>query len=59
MEPSSATWRTSSYSGNNGGQCIETADAPGCVLIRDAKDRQGVTLSFPATEWRRFTSTLK
>ena len=28
MEGISANWRTSSYSGSNGGQCVEVANAP-------------------------------
>ncbi|MEU1206786.1 DUF397 domain-containing protein [Nocardia sp. NPDC005825] len=30
-------WRKSSYSGSNGGQCVEVAIAPGVVRIRDSK----------------------
>jgi Domain of unknown function (DUF397) len=55
-----ATWRTSSYSGNNGGACVEAGVArPGRVLVRDTKDRAGTVLSVPADAWRRFTSALK
>ncbi|WP_300609255.1 DUF397 domain-containing protein [Trebonia sp.] len=55
-----ATWRTSSYSGNNGGNCVEAGVArPGRVLVRDTKDRAGAVLSVPAGAWRRFTSALK
>ena len=28
MEAISANWRTSTYSGGNGGQCVEVANAP-------------------------------
>ncbi|MGW4351646.1 DUF397 domain-containing protein [Nocardia sp. NPDC004582] len=30
-------WRKSSYSGSNGGQCVEVAIAAGTVRIRDSK----------------------
>ena len=43
-----ATWRKSSYSGGNGGGCIEVgarAEA-GRALVRDTKDRQGPVLGF-------------
>ncbi|MFE3794642.1 DUF397 domain-containing protein [Nocardia tengchongensis] len=30
-------WRKSSYSGSNGGQCVEVAIAAGMVRIRDSK----------------------
>ena len=56
----SATWRKSSYSGGNGGGCIETgiADA-GRVLVRDTTNRDGGTLSIPAEAWQAFTDGLK
>ncbi|ASO22797.1 hypothetical protein FHR81_005138 [Actinoalloteichus hoggarensis] len=36
-------WRTSSRS-NGQGQCVEIRRTPGCVRIRDTKDRAGATL---------------
>lgn len=42
----SAAWRTSSYSGSNGGNCVETGFAPGAVLVRDTEDRAGAILAF-------------
>lgn len=57
---SSATWRKSSYSGNNGGACVEVADGfPGIVPVRDSKDPQGFTLIFPAETWTAFISDMK
>ena len=48
MEGSSAlSWRTSSYSGSNGGQCIEVA-VPGRVLVRDSKNPDGARLGLIA-----------
>ncbi|MFD0857320.1 DUF397 domain-containing protein [Actinomadura adrarensis] len=32
-------WRKSSYSGGESGQCVEVAQAPGLVGIRDSKNR--------------------
>jgi Domain of unknown function (DUF397) len=55
------TWRKSSYSGGNGGNCIEVS-APAeadRVLVRDARDRQGTTLAFSALTWRRFAERVK
>lgn len=52
-------WRKSSYSGSNGGQCVEVADAARVVLVRDTKDRGGVVLTVPAEAWRTFTDTLR
>jgi uncharacterized protein DUF397 len=51
-------WRKSSYSGANGGQCVETASADD-VMIRDTTDRDGVTLAIPAKAWQAFTTTLR
>ena len=43
-----ATWRKSSYSGGNGGNCVEVGAhaEPGRVLVRDTTDRQGPVLAF-------------
>jgi hypothetical protein len=67
-------WRTSSYSGGNGGcvevgwrtsthsanggGCVEVARTPATVRVRDSKDRTGPVLSFPATAWRAFLATV-
>ena len=51
-------WRKSSYSGANGGQCVETA-AAGAVLVRDTTDRDGGTLVFTANAWVEFLGTLR
>jgi hypothetical protein len=59
MEGTSAlTWRKSSYSGTNGGQCVEVA-ASGHVLVRDTKDAAGAVLAFSAETWRKFTRRTK
>lgn len=59
MEGSSAlSWRTSSYSGSNGGQCIEVA-APGRVFVRDSKNPDGARLGFSAQTWREFAARIK
>jgi hypothetical protein len=51
-----ATWRKSSYSGGNGGNCIEvgTHAGAGRVLVRDTKDRPGPVLRFTPATWKRF-----
>ena len=53
------TWRKSSFSGGNGGQCVEVADAARLVLVRDTTDRDGGTLTIPASAWQAFTNGLK
>lgn len=52
-------WRTSSFSGANGGACVETASGDEVVLVRDTTNRDGVTLSIAADAWRAFTDGLK
>ena len=51
-------WRKSTYSGDNGGECVEVA-AAGAVLVRDTTDRTGPVLTFTAEAWRAFTATIK
>jgi hypothetical protein len=60
MEGTSAlSWRKSSYSGNNGGNCVEVSDTARAVPVRDTTDRDGAVLTIPAADWRRFTATIK
>ena len=56
--PSAVTWRTSSYSGGNGGQCVEVA-ASGRVLVRDTKDRAGAVLAFTPDAWQAFAAGIR
>lgn len=52
-EPDGIVWRTSSYSGPNGG-CVEVGPAPRGVLVRDSKDRPGPALAVPTPAWQAF-----
>lgn len=57
---SGATWRKSSKSGGNGGQCVEVAaNLPGVVAVRDSKDPGGPALVFPPGRWADFITGLK
>ncbi|MFJ2625066.1 DUF397 domain-containing protein [Streptomyces sp. NPDC087532] len=47
-------WFKSSYSGAEGGQCLEVATRPGVVHVRDSKDRTGPVLSLTARGWSAF-----
>ena len=51
-------WRKSSYSGDNGGECVEVATAE-AVLVRDTADRSGPVLTFTADAWRAFIATIR
>ena len=53
-----SNWRKSSYSGSNGGECVEVAAAE-AVIVRDTSDRNGPTLAFSAAAWSVFTVTIK
>ena len=52
-------WRTSSYSGGSGGDCVEVRDDTGRVLVRDTKDRTGPVLPFTPQAWQRFADRVK
>jgi Domain of unknown function (DUF397) len=52
-------WRTASYSGNSGGQCIEVGNADRTVAVRDSKDPDGPRLAFAREAWQAFASKLK
>lgn len=54
-----AAWRTSTLSGANG-DCVEVAtNLPHVVPVRDTKDRDGGTLTFPAAAWSAFVTMVK
>jgi Domain of unknown function (DUF397) len=54
------TWHKSSYSGNNGGDCVEVASGlPSAVPVRDSKDPHGPVLVFPAPAWDSFLAALR
>ncbi|WTW93711.1 DUF397 domain-containing protein [Streptomycetaceae bacterium NBC_01309] len=57
---SARTWRKSTYSNGDGGQCVEVAEGfPGIVPVRDSKDVARGLLAFPASSWASLTSSLK
>lgn len=56
----SINWRKSSYSGDQGGNCVEIAEAPATIAIRDSKTPTGPILTLdPAafTTFINWTST--
>lgn len=52
------SWFTSSYSGSDGGNCVEVAETEHAVYVRDTKDRGGPTLSVPGGQWSAFVAHL-
>jgi hypothetical protein len=60
MGSSNLTWVKSSYSGSQGGNCVEAAaDNSERVLVRDTKNRAGAVLEFRADAWRKFVTQLR
>ncbi|MFJ7244096.1 DUF397 domain-containing protein [Kitasatospora sp. NPDC098652] len=49
-------WFKSSYSSNEGGACVEVAEAPGTVHVRDSKDKSGPQLAFEPAAWQAFVT---
>ncbi|GAA2858295.1 DUF397 domain-containing protein [Streptosporangium fragile] len=72
MDLTNAKWFKSSFSGDNGGDCVEvaelknTADGPAhkaghpdLIAVRDSKDPDGPTLFFTPAEWEAFVNGVK
>ncbi|MEU2721443.1 DUF397 domain-containing protein [Streptomyces smyrnaeus] len=58
---SAVVWRKSSYSGQNGGDCLEVGvDHPGAELpVRDSKNPHGPALLVAPHAWQAFITQLK
>ncbi|MEU7718377.1 DUF397 domain-containing protein [Streptomyces tibetensis] len=54
MTPTPLTWIKSSYSGNDGPDCVEVAIAQPSIHIRDSKNKDGSRLSFTDGAWSEF-----
>jgi hypothetical protein len=66
MDLTGAAWRKSSFSGGNGGACVEVAivsggteASGGAVALRDSKNPTGPALLFTPDEWREFTRAVR
>jgi hypothetical protein len=49
-------WFKSSYSGGEGGNCVEVAHGSSMIHLRDSKDAQGPQLTFSPAEWAAFVA---
>ncbi|MEU1704445.1 DUF397 domain-containing protein [Streptomyces sp. NPDC005706] len=47
-------WSKSSYSGAQGGECVEVATCPHTVHVRDSKDRNRRGLALGSGAWAAF-----
>ncbi|HEV3381436.1 MAG TPA: DUF397 domain-containing protein [Trebonia sp.] len=52
-------WRKSSFSGSNGGSCVEVGTGNGAVLVRDTTNRKAGSLPVTAGAWTAFLATIK
>jgi len=59
MDLTGAVWRKSSYSGSNGGACVEVGTAGLAVAVRDSKDPDGPLLAFAVDTWKAFAEQVK
>ncbi|MET7674942.1 DUF397 domain-containing protein [Streptomyces seoulensis] len=53
------TWFKSSYSSNDGPDCVEVALTPDHIHIRDSKTADGDRLTLPAATWTHFLDSLR
>ncbi|MFF0520295.1 DUF397 domain-containing protein [Actinomadura nitritigenes] len=59
MDLTKVVWRKSSYTGPNGGDCVELASVPGTVAVRDSKDPDGPRLVFDRRAFAEFLAHIK
>jgi hypothetical protein len=53
------SWRKSSYSSSNGGNCVEVGMNSYAIAVRDSKSPYGTTLAFTPGKWIAFTRRMK
>jgi hypothetical protein len=51
---SRSAWIKSSYSSEEGGECVEVAMTVAAVQVRDSKDESGPVLVFDSAAWTAF-----
>ncbi|MFD7555076.1 DUF397 domain-containing protein [Streptomyces sp. NPDC059835] len=51
-------WRKSSYSGSNGGECVEVAAQPREVAVRDSKNPDGPAFTVAPEAFAAFVRSL-
>ncbi|AXL89963.1 DUF397 domain-containing protein [Streptomyces sp. CB09001] len=60
IDLSTVTWRKSSYSNQDGGNCVEVAPGvPSLVPVRDSKDPARGALLFAAPAWAAFVGGVR
>ena len=59
IDLSNVTWRKSSYSNQDGGNCVEVAHSLPLVPVRDSKDTARTPFVFAGTAWAVFVEYIK
>ncbi|GAA2393546.1 DUF397 domain-containing protein [Streptomyces coeruleofuscus] len=54
--PTGILWRKSSYSGDQGGDCVEVAEASPTIAIRDSKTPAGPILTLDPAAFTTFVN---
>jgi len=58
--PENLTWRKSSFSTGQGGNCVEVAELPdGGRAVRHSKNPTGPAIAYTAAEWDAFLAGIK
>ena len=53
------SWRKSSYSSSNGGDCVEVGTSSLTIAVRDSKSPDGITLAIASGKWLALTRRVK
>ncbi|MFJ8000965.1 DUF397 domain-containing protein [Streptomyces sp. NPDC096310] len=54
------SWRSSTYSQNNGGECVQVADGiPRTIPVRDSKTPEAPHLTFPDAAFGTFVHAVR
>ncbi|MEU7296603.1 DUF397 domain-containing protein [Streptomyces exfoliatus] len=55
-QPVQLNWFKSTYSGDEGGECVEVATDRAAIHVRDSKERGGPQLAFARDAWAGFVA---
>ena len=58
VQHNEVTWRKSTRSGA-AGHCVEIAETPAAILVRDSKDAAGPVLRFAPPGWQGFIAGVR
>jgi hypothetical protein len=54
LDSAALTWRKSSRSAQGGDECVEVAELPGVIAVRDSKNPDGSVLAFGTSAFQSF-----